>query len=109
MKTLIKQFSLLLVALTFSFNALALTLQDAKAQGKVGEQPSGYLGLVVDNAQVQALVKQVNGKRKQIYLKLARKHKVSVAQIAARAGEKALKKTQAGHYIKNAAGQWVKK
>ncbi|MCJ8271003.1 MAG: YdbL family protein [Psychrosphaera sp.] len=109
MHTFIKRLSLIMLALTFSVSAFAMSLQDAKRQGKVGEQPSGYLGVVVSNAEVITLVKKVNNKRKQLYIKMARKNKISLKQVAALAGEKALKKTASGNYIKNAAGKWVKK
>lgn len=109
MKTLFKQFSLAMLALTFSVSAFALSLQDAKSQGQVGELPSGYLAAVVNNAQVQSLVKTVNNKRKQLYIGLARKNKISVKQVAALAGEKAIKKTKTGNFYQNAAGKWVKK
>lgn len=109
MHTFIKRFSVALLALTFSVSAFAISLQDAKKQGKVGETPSGYLGVVVDSPDVQKLVKTVNNKRKQLYLSMARKNKISLKQVAALAGEKAIKKTAGGNYIKNAAGKWVKK
>jgi uncharacterized protein YdbL (DUF1318 family) len=109
MHTFIKKLSLIMFALTFSLSAFAMSLQDAKRSGQVGELPSGYLGIVVDSADVKTLVKKVNNKRKQLYIQMARKNKISLKQIAALAGEKALKKTVSGNYIKNAAGKWVKK
>ena len=42
-------------------------------------------------------------------MNLARKNKITMQQVTALAGEKALAKTQSGHFIKNASGQWVKK
>lgn len=98
----------LIITLSFSFNAFALNLQDAKAQGKVGELPTGYIGAIVKSKEVDALVQQVNGKRKQLYLKMARKNNVQLDQIEALAGEKAMKKTRSGHYIQK-AGKWIKK
>ncbi len=109
MQTFIKKLSLVMLALTFSVSAFALSLQDAKRSGQVGELPSGYLGVVVNSADAQALVKKVNNKRKQLYIQMARKNKISLKQVAALAGEKAMKKTVSGNYIKNAAGKWVKK
>ncbi len=109
MHKLIKKITLVLVMLTLSASAFALTLKEAKQQGKVGEMPSGYIGVIVNSPDAQALIKQVNGKRKQLYIGLARKNKISLKQVAALAGEKALKKTAKGHYIKNAQGKWVKK
>ena len=108
MNTYSKLITAIIIAITFSFNAFAINLQQAKAQGKVGETESGYIEAIKDSKEIQTLVKQVNGKRKQIYLKMARKNKVKLDQIEILAGEKALKKTRAGHLIKK-GGQWVKK
>lgn len=106
--TISKIITTIIIAVTFSFNAFALNLQQAKAQGIVGETETGYIEAIKDTKAAQALVKQVNGKRKQIYLKMAKKNKVQLSQIEQLAGEKAIKKTRAGHLIKQ-NGQWVKK
>lgn len=92
-----------------AFSAWAISLSEAKNQGLVGEMPNGYLGVVVDSPEAKGLVASVNKKRKSIYMNLARKNKITMQQVTALAGEKALAKTQSGHFIKNAAGQWVKK
>jgi hypothetical protein len=84
-------------------------LNKPKKQGLVGELPNGYLGAVVSNNDVNSLVDKVNKRRKDIYLKLARKNNLTMEQVTKLAGEKALAKTQSGHLIKNAAGKWVKK
>jgi uncharacterized protein YdbL (DUF1318 family) len=98
-----------LLVSTMAFSAWAISLGDAKQQGLVGEMPNGYLGMVVNNDETKSLVASVNEKRKSIYMKLARKNKITMQQVTALAGEKSFAKTQSGHYIKNAAGQWVKK
>lgn len=106
---LIKKLTCALLVSTMAFSAWAISLSDAKKQGLVGEMPNGYLGVVVDSAEAKSLVASVNKKRKSIYMNLARKNKITMQQVTALAGEKALAKTQSGHFIKNAAGQWVKK
>jgi uncharacterized protein YdbL (DUF1318 family) len=106
---IIKKSSLLLMALAVSFSAFALDIKSAKQQGMVGEMTNGYLGVIVKNADTIALAKNVNNKRKQIYIKLARKNKLNLKQVAALAAEKAKKKTAKGHFIQDAAGKWVKK
>ncbi|MGB1261612.1 MAG: YdbL family protein [Cognaticolwellia sp.] len=106
---LMKKFTCVLLASSMAFSAWAISLSDAKQQGLVGEMPNGYLGAVVNNAEAKSLVASVNAKRKSIYLNLARKNKITMAQVTALAGQKALAKTQSGHFIQNSAGQWVKK
>ena len=63
-----------LVALAGWANASwALSLQEAKAQGLVGEQANGYLAAVKSDASadVKALVDDINVKRKEKYQSIA--------------------------------------
>jgi uncharacterized protein YdbL (DUF1318 family) len=106
---LIKKITFVLLASTMTFSAWAISLGDAKQQGLVGEMPNGYLGVVVDSSEVKSLVLSVNKKRKSIYMNLARKNKITLQQVTALAGEKAIAKTRTGNFIKNNSGQWVKK
>lgn len=108
-KLSIKRVSLVLIASTIAFSAWAISLDQAKQQGLVGEMPTGYLGVVVASSEVSSLVEMVNKKRKDIYLNLARKNKITMQQVTKLAGEKSISKTQSGHLIKNSAGQWIKK
>lgn len=108
-KTFIKKLTCALLVSTMAFSAWAISLSDAKQQGLVGEMPNGYLGVVIDSAEAKSLVASVNEKRKSIYMNLARKNKITMQQVSVLAGEKAYAKTQPGHFIKNASGQWVKK
>jgi uncharacterized protein YdbL (DUF1318 family) len=98
----------LLSAVCMSFSVWAISLDDAKIQGLVGEKSSGYLGLVVQNADAKAVVDDVNEKRKAQYLKLAKKNNLSLAQVEALAAAKTIEKTQNGHYVE-VNGNWVKK
>ena len=105
----IRKVSLVLVASTLAFSAWAISLDQAKQQGLVGEMANGYLGVVVASSETSSLVDMVNKKRKDIYLNLARKNKITMQQVTKLAGKKSIAKTQSGHLIQNTAGQWVKK
>jgi uncharacterized protein YdbL (DUF1318 family) len=96
------------VALSFAFSAFALDLTAAKSQGLVGETASGYLGAVENNAEIQALIDDINAKRKAKYEQLAEKHGITLAQVEQQAGKKALQKTEKGHFVQ-VNGKWVKK
>ncbi|PKG65032.1 MULTISPECIES: YdbL family protein [Pseudoalteromonas] len=98
----------LVSAVCMSFSAWAISLDDAKNQGFVGEDSSGYLGLVVQNAEAKAIVDDINAKRKAQYLKLAKKNNLSLSQVEALAAAKTIEKTQSGHYVE-VNGNWVKK
>src|SRR5699024_7311269 len=103
------RYLLFAVLLVCSLQALALGLDSAKQRGLVGEQPSGYLGVVKATPEVVQLVSDVNDKRRQAYERIARKNGISVDQVERLAGQKAIKKTQAGEYVKTPSGQWIKK
>ncbi len=105
-KTLLLACMLLLVPMS-----LALTLQEAKNEGLVGEQRNGYVGLVMESApaEVMALARDVNNQRRELYQQIARQNNLTVEQVAALAFEKAVEATPAGQYLQDASGAWVKK
>ena len=96
-------------ALLLAFSASALTLQEAKKSGFLGELPNGYIGLVKSNDEALRIMNTVNKKRLAHFKKLANKNGLSVTQVAKLASEKFIAKTSRGNYIKNSAGKWVKK
>ncbi|MBW8183780.1 YdbL family protein [Shewanella nanhaiensis] len=99
----------LAAGLLLSLNTFAISLQDAKSQGLVGEQPNGYLGVIKSDPQATAVAKEVNAKRKAHYEKIARKNGISASEVAKLAAEKAMKATKRGQYIKSSNGKWIKK
>lgn len=99
----------LMLSLLLSFSAFALGLSEAKEQGLVGEQMNGLLGVVEASPQAIKLVNDINAKRLVKYKQIAEKNAMTVEQVSILAGEKTIKKTPAGQYIKNASGQWVVK
>lgn len=111
MKTAISK-ALLLACLTlFIPLSFALTLQEAKSEGLVGELRNGYVGLVVESvsADVMAMVRDVNNQRRELYQQIARQNSITVDQVAALAFQKAVEATLAGQYLQDASGAWVKK
>ena len=102
-------FLLLFLGLTLSLNAYALTLQEAKNQGLVGEQTNGYLGLVVNNSDAKSLISDVNTKRKLHYKKIAKKNRLSTKDVASRAAEKAMAAANNKHFIQSSNGKWTQK
>ncbi|WP_105200832.1 MULTISPECIES: YdbL family protein [unclassified Pseudoalteromonas] len=102
------KWTMLLSATMLAFSAWALTLDQAKDQGIVGETSTGYLELVHTSAEAQQLITEINAKRKAKYLAMAKKNGISLSQVEALAGAKAIEKTAAGHMVK-VDGQWRKK
>ena len=91
--------------------AWGLTLEEAKTQGIVGEQPNGYLGVVRPSVatEVQALVNDVNQKRRQMYEDIARRNATKLEAVEMLAGKTAIDNTRPGNFVRSPSGQWVKK
>ena len=100
---------LILLTLILSFSSFAIGLPDAKAQGLIGEQTDGLLGVVRSSPEIEALVKDINKRRLTKYAQIAQKNAMTLEQVSLLAGEKTMKKTPAGQYIKNSAGKWIVK
>ena len=89
--------------------AFSLSLDEAKAKGLVGEQPSGYLGVVTSGADAAKIAQEINAKRRERYQQIAAQNGTAVAAVEALAGQKAIESTPAGQYIQSASGAWIKK
>ena len=100
-------FGLLLTAST----AFAADLTTVKAQGLVGEQNNGYLGLVKGDAppDVKALVADVNGQRKAQFKQIAAKNGIAEDEAAKVFAREAAARTAPGNYIQNQSDGWMKK
>ncbi len=88
---------------------MAVSLQEAKSQGLVGEQINGYLGAVKSSAEVQQLINSINNARKQHYNEIAQRNNTSVDIVEKLAGKKAIEMTPSGQFVKLSSGGWVKK
>lgn len=106
-----RTFAATLLALLLSLPAYALSLDDAKTQGLIGERSTGYLGVVTTSpsADVTRLVQQVNAKRRELYQQKAASAGVSVEVMELRTGQRLQERTPAGEYIQDANGRWVRK
>jgi uncharacterized protein YdbL (DUF1318 family) len=92
-----------------SMPVFALSLDEAKARGLVGEKANGYLGVVASgNPEAQALSSDINQKRRQAYQDIAQREKTNLRTVEALAGEKAIEKTKPGNFIEGPGG-WMKK
>ena len=102
--------SLSAAALLLSVSAaMADPLADAKNAGKVGELPSGYLGVVTPSPEAQQLVSQINAARKAEYQRIAAKNGQPLDVIEKLAGAKVVEKAPPGQYVQTGDGLWVKK
>lgn len=106
--------SLILLGAVLSINlfvtsAFALSLEEAKSKGLVGEEPSGYLGVVAGSSDAGALAQEINSKRRERYQEIAKQNGTAVSAVEALAGKKAIENTPPGQYVKTPAGSWAKK
>jgi uncharacterized protein YdbL (DUF1318 family) len=91
--------------------ALALTLDEAKAQGLVGEKVDGYVAAVTasPNAEVQQLVSTTNNGRRDVYADLAKKNGITVEQVGIVSAEKLRANAKRGEFVQQTSGQWQQK
>ena len=91
--------------------AQAGPLEDAKAEGLVGERIDGYLGVVDSGApgSVKSLVNQINAEREAKYADIAKKQGAPVAAVAQIAGTKLIQRAPKGEYVMGANGRWQQK
>lgn len=110
MKSNLLMFSLLL-SLVASNLALALTLDEAKSQGLVGEKVDGYIAAVIanPNAEVRELVKVTNDGRRKVYAELAQRNGITVEAVGIVSAEKLHANAAPGTYIQSPTGQWQRK
>jgi uncharacterized protein YdbL (DUF1318 family) len=105
-------FALTLLPLT----AFALTLDEARAQGLVGEDWTGFIAAVAPNPskEVQALVSEVNAKRRTVYEKIAKEtatpqDPVTADDVGQLGAGKVFDKAAPGTYIRLQGQSWTKK
>jgi uncharacterized protein len=91
--------------------ALALSLDEAKAQGLIGERIDGFVGVVVANpsAEVDQLVERINRERRARYEEIAAQREAPFDAVARIAGERQIDRTPAGQYVAGADGRWRQK
>ena len=85
--------------------------QAARDQGLIGEKPDGYLGYVsAPSAAIDALVKDLNIKRKDAYTKAASANGATVEEMAFRNGCRLIgERVAVGEKYQTPSGSWVTK
>ncbi len=93
---------LILWVLTLSLltpSVWALTLDEARTQGRVGETLNGYLVALKNDAETQKLVLDINHARRASYQQLADSNHLPVDEVAKMAGQKLVKRARPGEYV----------
>jgi len=99
----------LMLALLLVPSAWALTLDEARQQGRVGETLSGYVAARQQDDDTLALVKRINEGRRQQYQRVGQQNNLSASEVARIAGEKLVNRAGSGEYVRGINGQWLKK
>ena len=106
-----KTVTVFMILLLTSATVWAIDIHSAKDQGLVGEARSGYLAAVETpaSADVQALIADVNAKRRAQFERAASRTNTTLAQVSNRFYELAVQRTARGHFYQDAQGRWVRK
>lgn len=105
-----KQLAVILVALSLlSGNVWALTLSEARTQGRVGETLNGYLVALKTDAETQTLVSEINKARSASYQQLAESNNIPADEVAKMAGQKLVARAKPGEYVQGINGKWLRK
>ncbi|EAW6373337.1 YdbL family protein [Salmonella sp. NW603] len=103
---------LILWVLTLSLltpSVWALTLDEARTQGRVGETLNGYLVALKNDAETQKLVLDINHARCASYQQLADSNHLPVDEVAKMAGQKLVERARPGEYVQGINGKWMRK
>jgi len=101
--------SILFIALNIGFvpNAFAQKLDELRASGQVGEGYDGYARARASS--VEALVKDVNAKRRAIYSERAKQQGVTADQVGIVYAQKIIAKCPSGTWLLMKDGSWKQK
>ncbi|APV82900.1 DUF1318 domain-containing protein [Salmonella enterica] len=103
---------LILWVLTLSLltpSVWALTLDEARTQGRVEETLNGYLVALKNDAETQKLVLDINHARRASYQQLADSNHLPVDEVAKMAGQKLVERARPGEYVQGINGKWMRK
>ncbi|WP_114522234.1 YdbL family protein [Altererythrobacter sp. ZODW24] len=79
----------------------------ARSSGQIGEKMDGYLGVVgASNAQLQAMVRDINIKRRAVYAEKAQAANATLEEYSLTAGCLAIARTAPGEKYQAPDGSW---
>ncbi len=106
----IRHFGVLLgILVMLSAPAWALDLHQARSGGQVGEKLDGYVSARTQTPEVQALVAEVNARRKQEYARISQENKQTVDVVAKLAAQQIVNGLEKGAYYQAPNGSWVQR
>jgi hypothetical protein len=89
--------------------ALALGLQEARGTGQVGEKTDGYVAAIKSTPEANALVADVNAKRKQEYARISKQNGQPIDVVAKLAAQEIITNLASGSSYQGQDGSWKKR
>lgn len=89
-----------------AFPAFALDLHQARTSGMVGEKLDGYAAALKPSPEVNALVADVNAKRKEEYARISKQNGQPVDVVAKLAAAQIINGLESGSSYQDANGNW---
>jgi len=89
--------------------AMALTLDQARSSGAVGEKLDGYVGVVKASPDASSVAADVNAKRKAEYEKISKQNGQPVSVVGKVAAEQIINGLPKGSYYQSPNGSWTQK
>lgn len=97
---------LMALALFVAAPAFAMDLHDARAQGVVGELPTGYLAAIKTSPEIDAFVADINAKRRAKYAAISKENNQTIDVVARIAAEQIISSLEPGQFYQDADGNW---
>lgn len=92
-----------------SAEAFAMDLSQARSSGLVGEKLDGYVGAVSSSPEANALVAEINARRRTEYQKISKENGQPIAIVGKVAAENIINGLPKGSLYQGANGNWNKK
>lgn len=105
----LRHIPLIAAALLITSPAFALDLQSARTQGLVGETATGYIAVVKSTPDAEALVTEVNAKRRAEYARIGAANGQSADVVGKLAAEQIINGLPTGALFKDVSGNWKKR
>lgn len=101
--------ALFTAALSFATAAFALDLSEARSRGLIGEKLDGFVEVIKQSAEAQALADQVNTRRLTEYQRISKDNGQPVSVVSKVAAENIINNLPAGSYYRLPNGEWARK
>jgi uncharacterized protein YdbL (DUF1318 family) len=96
----------LVLSVLMALPAFALDLHQARSAGIVGEKTDGYIAALKNTPEANALVRDVNEKRRQEYTRISQENKQPVETVARLAAEHIINGLESGQSYQDVDGRW---